>query len=100
MPRKSDGAKVIERTAADAVRVNGNVIVLESKKVRKISGSAQRSLRGTFVFYANDSCSVGQELQPTATGLLDMFTIYRASWEGQYVQQTGRCWWQLLSNRT
>ena len=77
MPRKFDGATVIEHTAAYAIRVKAHVIVFESRKVRNISGSAQRSLRVTFVFDANDSCSVGQELPLAATGLLDMFTIYR-----------------------
>ena len=54
------------------------MIADESKKVRNIPGSAQRSLRGTSVFYTNDSCSVGQELPLAATGLLDMFTIVLA----------------------
>ena len=78
MPRKFDGATVVERAAAYAVRVKGHVIALESRKVRNISGSAQRSLRGTYMFFASDSCSVGEELPLAATGLLDMITIVLA----------------------
>ena len=55
--------------------MKGHVIAPESRKVRNIPGSAQRSLRGTSVLYTNDSCSVEQELPLAATGLLDMFTI-------------------------
>ena len=52
-----------------------HAVALESRKVRNIPGSAQRSLWGTSVFYTNDSCSVGQELplsgknKPTASQL-------------------------------
>ena len=100
MPRKFDGARVIERDSAYAVGVEGHAMALESRKVRNIPGSAQRSLRGTFVFYANDSCSVGQELPPTATGLLDILPFPASTIDSEHVQQTGRCWLQLLSNRT
>ena len=78
MPRTFDGATVIWRAAANAARVIGHEIALESKKVRSIPGSAHCSLRGTSVFYTNDSCSVGQELPVAATSLLDMFTIVLA----------------------
>ena len=49
MLRKFDGATVIQRTTAYAVRMKGHVIALESRKFRNIPGSAQRSLRGTCV---------------------------------------------------
>jgi hypothetical protein len=69
---------VIERAAAYAVRVKCHVIALESRKIRNIPGSAQHSVRGTSVFYASDSCSVGQELPLAATGLLDMISMVLA----------------------
>ena len=47
MPRKFDGAAVIARAAAYAVRMNGHVIALESKEVCNIPGSAQCPLRGS-----------------------------------------------------
>ncbi|CAN0573763.1 unnamed protein product, partial [Laminaria digitata] len=43
--------------------------------MRNIPGSAQRALRGTSVFYANDSCSVAKQLPLAAAALLDMFTV-------------------------
>ena len=55
--------------------MKGHVIALKSRKVRNIPGSAQLSLRGTFVFDTNDSCSVGQEFPLAVTGWLDMLTI-------------------------
>ena len=58
--------------------MKGHVIALESIIVLNIPGSGQRLLRGTFVFYTNDSCSAGQELPLAATGLLDMSTIVLA----------------------
>ncbi|CAN0433077.1 unnamed protein product, partial [Laminaria digitata] len=78
MPSKFDGATVIEPAAAYAVRVKGHVIALKSKKIRNVPGSAQRSLRGTSVFYASDSCSVAQELPLAATGLMDMISTVLA----------------------
>ena len=58
MPRTFDGATVVERAAACAVRVKGHLIAPESRKVRKISGSAQRVPRGTSMFFASVPCSV------------------------------------------
>ena len=78
MPRKIDGANVVERAAACAVRLKGHVITPESRKVRNISGSAQRVLRVTSMFFASDSCSVGEQLPLAATVLLDMITIVLA----------------------
>ena len=78
MPRKFDGATVVESAASCAVRVKGHVIAPESQKVRNISGSAQRVLRGTPMFFASDSCSVGEELPLAATVLLDMITVVLA----------------------
>ena len=78
MPRKFDGGTVVERAAACAVRVKDHVIAPESPKVRNISGSAQRAPRGTSMFFASDSCSVGEELPLAATVLLDMITVVLA----------------------
>lgn len=78
MPSKFDGATVIERAAAYAVHVKGHVIALKSRKVRNIAGSAQRSLQGTSVFYASNSCSVGKKLPLAATGVLDILTVVLA----------------------
>ena len=78
MPRKSNGATVVERAAAYAVRMKGHVIALESRTVRNIPGSAKCSLLGTSVFHTNDSYYFGQELPLAPTGLLDMFTIVLA----------------------
>ena len=78
MPRTFDGATVVERAAACAVRVKGHVITPESRKVCNISGSGQRVLRGTSMFFASDSCFVGEELPLSATVLLDMITIVLA----------------------
>ena len=77
-PRKCDGATVVERAAACAVRVKGPVITPESREVRNISGSAQRVLRVTSMFFASDSCSVGEELPLAANVSLDMITIVLA----------------------
>ncbi|CAN0520526.1 unnamed protein product [Laminaria digitata] len=41
--------------------------------MRNIPGSTKRSLRGTSVFYANDSCSVAKQLPLAAAGLLDIY---------------------------
>ena len=78
IPRKFQGATVVERAAACAVRVKGPVITPESREVRNISGSAQRVLRVTSMFFASDSCSVGEELPLAATVLLDMITVVLA----------------------
>ena len=69
MRRKFDGATVVERAAACAARVKGHVIIItrESRKARNISGSAQRVPRGTSMFFASDSCPVGEELPLAAT---------------------------------
>ena len=66
---------MIERAAAYAFRVKSRGIAIESKKVRTIPGSAQRSLRDACVLYVNDSCSVGQPVTLAATGMLDIFTV-------------------------
>ena len=78
MARKFDGATVVERAAVCAVRVKGPVITPESREVRNISGSAQRVLRVTSMFFASDSCSVGEELPLAATVLPDITTIVLA----------------------
>ncbi|CAN0377719.1 unnamed protein product, partial [Laminaria digitata] len=75
LPAKFDSATKVERADAYPVRVKGHVIALEPRQMRNIPGSAQRSLRGTSVFYANDSCSVAKQLPLAAAGLLDMFTV-------------------------
>ncbi|CAN0534723.1 unnamed protein product, partial [Laminaria digitata] len=54
LPAKFDSATKVKR-AAYPVRVKGHVITLETRRMRNIPGSAQRSLRGTSVFCANDS---------------------------------------------
>ncbi|CAN0491786.1 unnamed protein product, partial [Laminaria digitata] len=72
LPAKFDSATKVERAAAYPVRVKGHVIALETRRMRNIPGSAQRSLRGTSVFYANDSCSVAKQLPLAAAGLLDI----------------------------
>ena len=69
----------VERSAAFPVRVKGHAVALESRKVKNISGSAQRSLRGTSVIYSNNSSFVATELPMAVTGVLDMFTITRRS---------------------
>ncbi|CAN0404449.1 unnamed protein product [Laminaria digitata] len=75
LPAKFDSATKVERAAAYPARVKEHVVALESRRMRNIPGSAQRSLRGTSVFYANDSCSVAKQLSLTAARLLDMFTV-------------------------
>ena len=79
MPRKFDGASVVERAAACAVRVKGRVIAPESQKVRNISGSARRLPRGTSVFFASDPRYVGEELLLAAT--FTGYVCHRAPWE-------------------
>ena len=78
IPRKFQGATVVEHAAAYAVHIKGYVIALESRKVRNVSGSAHRSLRDSSMFVTSDSCSVGEELPLAATGLLHMTTIVLA----------------------
>ena len=69
IPRKFDGASVIERAVAYAVCVKGHVISLESRNIGSITGSGQRSLRGRPAGFSCDSCSVGQTL-PLAAAVL------------------------------
>lgn len=75
LPDRFQDATATERAAAYPVRVKGHFITLELRKVANTPGTAQRSLRGTSVFYASDSASVAEELPMAATGLLDMFTV-------------------------
>ena len=75
VPAKFDSATKVQRAAAYPARVKEHVVALESRRIRNIPGSAQRSLRGTSSFYANDSCSVEKQLPLAAAGLLDMFTV-------------------------
>ena len=83
----------VERCAAFPARVKGHVVALESGKGRNISGSAERSLRGTSVFYANNSSSVATELTMAATGLLDiMFAILRFSLSELLLRFVGPSW--------
>ncbi|CAN0511129.1 unnamed protein product, partial [Laminaria digitata] len=75
LPAKFDSATKVERAAAYPTRVKEHVVALESRRMRNIPGSAQRSSRGTSVFYANDSCSVAKQLPLAAAGLLGMFAV-------------------------
>ena len=81
MPRKFDGATVIERAAAYAGLVKGHEMAPESRKVCNMAGSAQRSFRDTSVFYPNDSISGEQALPLAATGFGHVY--HRASSEEQ-----------------
>ncbi|CAM9418929.1 unnamed protein product, partial [Laminaria digitata] len=75
LPAKFESATIVDRAAAYPGRVKEHVVALEPRRMRDIPGSAQRSLRGTSVFYANDSCAVAKQLPFAAAWLLDMFTV-------------------------
>lgn len=75
LPTHLQGATRVEKAAAFPVRVKGHVVALKSRKVKGVSGSAQRCLRGISVFYTSDTLSVAQVLPLAATGLLDMITV-------------------------
>ncbi|CAM9546179.1 unnamed protein product, partial [Laminaria digitata] len=74
LPAKFDSATKVERAAAYPAPVNKHVVALESRRMRNNPGSAQRSLRGRSVFYANDPCAVAKPLPLAAAGLFGMFT--------------------------
>ena len=78
LPSHLEGITFVERAAAYPVRIKGHVIALESRKVNNAGGTAKRSLRGTSVFYANNSSSVATELPLAATDVLDMMTVVLA----------------------
>lgn len=75
LPTRFSDVTWVERIAASAVRVKGHVVALESRNVQNVPGSAQRSIRGTSVFYSSNSCSVATELPLAESGLLDMITV-------------------------
>ncbi|CAN0563683.1 unnamed protein product, partial [Ectocarpus sp. 12 AP-2014] len=78
LPDELQMATFVERAAAYPIRTKGHVVALESRRVNNIPGTAKRSMRGTSVFYANNSSSVATELPLAATGLLDMITVVLA----------------------
>ncbi|CAM9698129.1 unnamed protein product, partial [Ectocarpus fasciculatus] len=78
LPDELQKATFVERAAAYPIRTKGHVVALESRRVNNIPGTAKRSMRGTSVFYANNSSSVATELPLAATGLLDMITVVLA----------------------
>ena len=75
LPDHLRGATRVEKAAAFPVRVKGHVVALRSRKMKGVTGSAQRCLRGTSVFYASLSISVARTLPLAASGLLDMITV-------------------------
>ncbi|CAN0022133.1 unnamed protein product, partial [Ectocarpus sp. 6 AP-2014] len=78
LPDELQKATFVERAAAYPLRTKGHVVALESRQVNNIPGTAKRCMRGTSVFYANNSSSVANELPLAATGLLDMITVVLA----------------------
>ncbi|CAB1106336.1 unnamed protein product [Ectocarpus sp. CCAP 1310/34] len=89
-PYKIHKATFVERAAAYPIRTKGHVVALESRRVNNIPGTAKRSMRGTSVFYANNSSSVATELPLAATGLLDMITVVLAGKKKPKTSDLGR----------
>lgn len=75
LPGRFSDITWVERVAASPVRVKGHVVAVESRKVGNVQGSAQRSIRGTSVFYSSNACSVAEELPLVESGLLSMITV-------------------------
>ncbi|CAN0076546.1 unnamed protein product, partial [Ectocarpus sp. 13 AM-2016] len=90
LPDELQKATFVERAAAYPIRTKGHVVALESRRVNNIPGTAKRSMRGTSVFYANNSSSVATELPLAATGLLDMITVVLAGKKKPKTSDLGR----------
>ncbi|CAN0090627.1 unnamed protein product, partial [Ectocarpus sp. 12 AP-2014] len=90
LPDRLQKATFVERAVAYPIRTKGHVVAMESRRVNNIPGTAERSMRGTFVFYANNSSSVANELPLAVTGLLDMITVVSAGNEKPRPPDLGR----------